>query len=232
MGENGSPSLLILDCDGVLIRSEKANIAYYNHIFECFGLPRVLETDREAVKVLHTLSTPQVIESFLPADRRPEALQYAAGVDYALFLPYVEAEPGWGEVLGRWRTSGKVAVATNRGASARGVLEAVGLLGFIDLIVTIRDVARPKPDPDLLLKTLEHFDLPAGQALYVGDSAVDREAAERAGVPFLGFRRHDSPSADSPRQVEQFLRALANQRAPASLRSEDPNRDGRRMIDG
>jgi phosphoglycolate phosphatase len=210
MGENASPRLLILDCDGVLVRSEKANLAYYNYLFGSFGLPLVRETERQAVGLLHTLSTPQVIERFFPLDRRAAALRFAAGIDYSPFLRFLDAEPGWQEVLRRRRHIGRTAVATNRGTSARGVLEAVGLLEFVDAVVTTRDVARPKPYPDLLLKALEQFGLDPGCAVYVGDSALDREAAERARIPFLGFRRPVPPTADSPGEVERFLTLFAN----------------------
>lgn len=210
MKTNGSLRLLILDCDGVLIRSEAANVAYYNHLFGAFGLPTVDPGDRAAVGLLHTLSTPQVIETFVPAERRREALEYSAGLDYGQFVPYLEAEPGWPEVLGRWRAVGSVAVATNRGASARAVLSAVGILPLVDLVVTIRDVPRPKPHPDLLHRTLEHFGLEPAQAVYVGDSALDEQAAGAAGVPFLGFRRPHPPTADSPADVEAVLRSLAD----------------------
>jgi HAD superfamily hydrolase (TIGR01509 family) len=203
--------LLVLDCDGVLVRSEQANVAYYNHLFETFGLPRVEQDQREAIELLHTFSTRQVIENFFPRERGPQVLEYAASLSYAPFLDELELEPGWCDVLGRWRIKGEVAVATNRGASAHAVLEAVGLSPFVDLVVTTRDVPRPKPHPDLLLKVLHHFGRSPREAVYVGDSDLDREAASRATVPFLGFRRSEPPSAWSPQEVERFLRSFARE---------------------
>ena len=41
-----------------------------------------------------------------------------------------------------------------------------------------------KPMPGMILRVLERFSLPAGDALYVGDLEIDREAAWRAGVGF------------------------------------------------
>jgi len=217
MRGNGSVRLLLLDCDGVLVRSESANLAYYNHIFRAFGLPAVGAADRAAVARLHTLSTPQVIAAFLPPETQEEASAYAATVDYRQFLGELEEEPGWAEVLTRWRRTGSVAVATNRGASARAVLEAVGLLALVDLVVTIRDVACPKPHPDLLLKALGHFGAEPGEALYVGDAPLDREAAGRAGVRFLGFRTPQPPTAQDPGEVEAYLRGLAAGDSPVTL---------------
>lgn len=217
-----SPRLLVLDCDGVLVRSERANVAYYNHIFRTFELPAVCPRQREQVRLLHTLSTPQVIDHFVPEELRREALEFVRDLSYDPFLGEVTPEPGWGGVLDRWRTQGAVAVATNRGTSARAVLDAVDLLRRVDLVLTIRDVSRPKPHPDLLLRALDHFSLAPGEALYVGDSDLDREAASRAGVPFLGFRRQEPPSVESPEAVEEFLRRLASVGDFASLLAPAP----------
>ncbi|MDF1554194.1 MAG: HAD family phosphatase [Deferrisomatales bacterium] len=216
-----SPSvstLLILDCDGVLIRSEAANLAYYNRLFREFGLPEVRREDREPFLQLHTLSTPQVIDVFFPASAREGARRFADGLGFEPFVSLVEPEPGWGLVLDRWRAAGGVvAVATNRGTSASAVLSAVGLLSRVDHLVTIRDVARPKPHPDLLLQVLERVGREARCSLYVGDSELDREAAARAKVPFLGFRLPGGAIANSAAEVELWLSGLASRECSATL---------------
>lgn len=194
--------LLILDCDGVLVRSERANLAYYNHLFDAFGLAPVGEDDRGRLGLLHTLSTPQVIEAFFPEAVRAAVTAFAADVQYSAFLGLLDAEPGWHGVLSRLRAFVPVAVATNRGHSAREVLESVGLLALVDLVVTVRDVAHPKPHPAMLLKVLEHFDVAAADAVYVGDSTLDRRAAGDAGVPFIGFRDGTPEAAAHPEEVE------------------------------
>ena len=56
---------------------------------------------------------------------------------------------------------------------------------FFHDIVTVEDVARPKPDPEGLLKILESRD-PAG-AVYVGDNVDDALAAAIGEIPFVGI---------------------------------------------
>ncbi|HSH70096.1 MAG TPA: HAD hydrolase-like protein [Deferrisomatales bacterium] len=211
-------TLLILDCDGVLIRSEVANLAYYNCLFREFGLPEVRREDREPFLQLHTLSTPQVIDVFFPASMHEGVRRFADGLGFEPFVSLVEPEPGWGSVLDRWRAAGGVvAVATNRGTSASAVLSAVGLLSRVDHLVTIRDVARPKPHPDLLLQVLDQSGRQARCSLYVGDSELDREAAARANVPFLGFRLPGGEIANSAAEVELWLGRLASRECSATL---------------
>ena len=200
------PRLLLLDCDGVLIRSEEANVAYYNQIFRYFDRPEITEADREKRHLLHTLSTPQVIRHFFPDSDWERVGKYADGLEYLDFSGLLQPEPGWAEVLGRVRDRVKVAVATNRGRSARPVLQAVGLEHYMDEVLTVNQVARPKPAPDLLELALQTFGTPPGQAVYVGDSELDREAAAAAGIPFVGFRTEGHIRIEDPYALEAPLR--------------------------
>jgi phosphoglycolate phosphatase-like HAD superfamily hydrolase len=56
---------------------------------------------------------------------------------------------------------------------------------FFRQIVTVEDVAKPKPDPEGLLRILGERD-PA-KALYLGDNVDDAVAAAAAGIPFVGI---------------------------------------------
>ncbi len=189
-----TPALLILDCDGVLIRSELANLAYYNQLLTHFGHAQIKRDDRDKVQLFHTLSTPQVIERFFTAKERAEVLNYAKRLEYSNFTGMLTVEPGWTEALPRLAGRMKVCVATNRGESVHGLLKSFGLHDWMEKIFTINDVARPKPAPDLLSAALAHFDVAASAAVYVGDSALDHGAATAAGVPFIGYRY---PECDS-----------------------------------
>lgn len=63
-------------------------------------------------------------------------------------------------------------------------LERFGVRAYFRRVVTTDDVARPKPDPEGLLRILDGRD-PAS-AVYLGDNVDDALAARAAGVPFLG----------------------------------------------
>lgn len=54
-----------------------------------------------------------------------------------------------------------------------------------------------KPAPGMLLAILEHYGLPASDALFVGNERVDQLAAERAKMPFVWAQELWSGS-DSP----------------------------------
>ncbi|MFJ6555870.1 HAD family hydrolase [Streptomyces luteogriseus] len=48
-----------------------------------------------------------------------------------------------------------------------------------------------KPDPHCLNRALRAMGTAPGEALMIGDAPTDHRAAERAGVPFLGYARND-----------------------------------------
>ncbi|OXJ14872.1 HAD family hydrolase [Burkholderia sp. AU6039] len=56
----------------------------------------------------------------------------------------------------------------------------------VDVLIGGEDVQRHKPDPEGLVLALARLGVPARSAIYVGDHAVDAQAAERAGVAFVG----------------------------------------------
>jgi phosphoglycolate phosphatase-like HAD superfamily hydrolase len=60
----------------------------------------------------------------------------------------------------------------------------------------------------MLLKVLSHFGVASDQALYVGDSQVDAEAALAAKVPFVAYRNADLPGPyhiGSLKELESIL---------------------------
>src|SRR5271163_3779244 len=80
----------------------------------------------------------------------------------------------------------KLGLATNRSATVPALVEHLGLVGVFDAVASALDKVRPKPAPDILRLCLGRAGVEAVRAVYVGDSRIDREAAESAGVQFIG----------------------------------------------
>lgn len=93
--------------------------------------------------------------------------------------------PGVPEALAVLAGEGFVlGLCTNKPASAtRGVLAALGLERF-EAMVCGDSMAVRKPDPDVLEETFRRL---GADGIYVGDSEVDAETAERAVRPFALF---------------------------------------------
>ena len=57
---------------------------------------------------------------------------------------------------------------------------------FLDIVVGGEDVKAPKPSPEGVKFALEHLGSSPEETLYIGDSTVDAETAQNAGVDFAG----------------------------------------------
>lgn len=179
---------VIFDCDGVLFESRRANLAFYNAILDHFGEPPVLPEERERAHLCHTAASPRVLEVLLGGERAADGLAYAARLDYRQFIPYMVPEPDLVATLDRLARFWPLAVATNRGGSVREVLRHFDLEDYFSVVVTSKDVAAPKPHPDMLLLALERMGLDAAQVLFIGDSELDQAAAKAAGIGFVAYK--------------------------------------------
>lgn len=66
------------------------------------------------------------------------------------------------------------------------ILAEFGAENLVDVIIGGEDVSEPKPNPEGLLSAIEQLKQDKKEILYVGDSLVDAETAQRAGVTFVG----------------------------------------------
>ncbi len=93
------------------------------------------------------------------------------------------------EVLDALQAKGvRMAVCTNKPKEpAMHVLEDLDLIQYFDAVVGGDSFEKRKPDPLPLLKIIG--ETPKQDVLYVGDSEVDAETAQRAGVTFALFTK-------------------------------------------
>lgn len=178
--------VIVFDCDGVMFDSKKANTAYYNAILEHFGREPMTPEQFDYVH-MHTVYAALYYLFDTESDRQA-ALSFSSQMNYAEFIHYMEMEPGLKTLLAWLRSKMKTAVATNRSTTIGRVLSDHNLDGHFDLVVSALDVQHPKPSPDMLLKVIDHFNILPNQAMYVGDSQLDEEAATAAGIPLIAYK--------------------------------------------
>ncbi|MCP4746773.1 MAG: HAD family hydrolase [Desulfobacteraceae bacterium] len=178
-------STVTFDCDGVMFDSRKANYAYYNYILEQVNLP-AMTAGQFGYAHMHTVDE-TLAYLIKDADTLSAAHGYRRTMSYLPFIRYMEKEPHLDELLQSLRSGFNTAIATNRTDTMDRVLEDHNLQGAFDLVVTARDVSRPKPDPEQLYVILSHFGMQPEQMVFIGDSELDAAAARQAGVVFIAF---------------------------------------------
>ncbi len=81
----------------------------------------------------------------------------------------------------------RLAIVTNRKEDgARRILEGFDLCDAFDTVIGIDDVARTKPDPEPVRLALARLGVAARDAVLVGDTPQDMQAAAAAGVRAIG----------------------------------------------
>jgi beta-phosphoglucomutase len=65
------------------------------------------------------------------------------------------------------------------------MMEKASLSQYLDIMLSNEDVSRPKPHPDMYLKSAELLGVPPSRCLVVEDNANGVKAAEAAGCPLL-----------------------------------------------
>jgi len=94
--------------------------------------------------------------------------------------------PGVAEGLAK--LGGRKSTATTKGTPfTRVVLEQFGLLPYFDHVQGT-DGFPAKPEPDVILKSLEVFGARPEECLLIGDAPADMEAGRRAGVKICAVR--------------------------------------------
>lgn len=179
---------IIFDCDGVLVDSWRSTRHYFNSIRAAVGLGP-MDSGQEDYCFVHTV--PVSVAHIVPVADLERALDAARNFPFEQLLPLLQLMPGIVGVLEQLRAAGlKLAVDTNAGAEQHIILDNMGIRDHFDMIVTTEDVIRGKPSPEGVRLILDRFGLTPGSALFIGDSHLDRQAAESAGVPFWGFGPH------------------------------------------
>lgn len=180
---------VIYDCDGVILDSIESNYIFYNRIMAGLGRPPIDRLCQVSERVLHTYSYLDVMEHFFANDpQKDEAIAIGKTIRYKELMPYMRREEGLVETLTELKGKVELAICTNRASSMEMIIEDFGLEGFFGCVMTAGKVANPKPHPEPLLKVLEHYGLAPHEALFIGDSAVDMQAAAAAGVPFIAYK--------------------------------------------
>jgi nicotinate-nucleotide--dimethylbenzimidazole phosphoribosyltransferase len=101
--------------------------------------------------------------------------------------------PGVVEVLHELARDHRLGAVTDTAVmdeiAVRKLLAPVGIDALMEVVVTSHDIGAAKPAPDGILAALHRLGVSASRCLFVGDRAVDRDAARAAGVRFVAVDR-------------------------------------------
>jgi phosphoglycolate phosphatase len=217
---------VLIDLDGTLLDTIADLAAAANAALADLGqAPRPLATMStfvgKGVEVLmHRALTGEL-------DGRADPDRFERGIDafhhhYELINGrHAELYPGVLEGLEAMRAMGlQLACVTNKPQSfSEALLERTGLAGYFQLVLGGDALPRKKPDPMPLLHACERFGVAPAEALMIGDSTNDAQAARAAAMPVFivpyGYNEGRDPrSIDADAIVDSLAAACALIRGP------------------
>ena len=186
--------LAIFDMDGTILNTLNDLADSMNHCLQVNGLP---ERSLQEIRTFLGNGIHWLVECSVPEGTDAETLEKV----YQTFLVYykdhcavkTQAYEGIPQVLQSLRRAGVLtAVVSNKADYAVKILCEDYFDGMLDFSVGELEGRRRKPYPDSVNAVLEKFRIAKEDTVYIGDSEVDFQTAQNAGLDVImvgwGFR--------------------------------------------
>lgn len=197
------PRLIIWDCDGVLIDSERIAARVHARVLNRIGLritaKAILQRFAGATdKDLHA-AFERELGAPLPNDYHATVQDGLAELYRSTLKPTSRIR----DVLGVVGSRSKMCVASNSSPEKlRLGLAVTGLdRWFLPRIFSAAQVARGKPAPDLFLYAAKQIGVSSSDCLVVEDSINGVKAGVRAGMNVIGFSLHSHDREEHARRL-------------------------------
>ncbi|MDA3729990.1 HAD-IA family hydrolase [Niameybacter massiliensis] len=181
-------NIYLFDFDYTLADSEKGILMCFRHVLNTYSIEDITD---DAIKRTIGLTLKDGFRVLVKSDDEDLLNQYekeyivkADEVMTAHTTLYKETIP----MLRRLKEAGhKVGIiSTKYRYRIEDTLKVYEVSHLVDLIIGREDVQEAKPSPEGILKAAEYFQANSSEILYVGDSYIDAQAGQNAGVAFAG----------------------------------------------
>jgi len=180
----------IFDIDGTLVDSNELHVDSWDRAFQRFGK----QFSREQLRAQVGKGSDQYLPEFLAPEeiRRfgKELDDYRSELFRKEYLPKVQPFPKVRELFQRLRDDNKRIVLASSGkkADTKYYVDLLKIGDFIDGYVSGDDADSSKPAPDIFAASLDKLgDISPADAVTVGDTRFDVEAAKKADLRTIAF---------------------------------------------
>jgi HAD superfamily hydrolase (TIGR01509 family) len=183
----GPVKAALFDVDGTLVDTNYLHAVTWWEAFDQAGYQVPMAEIHRAIG----MGSGQMLDKLLPEDRDKDAdadVRAAHSTLYATYRSRLRPLPGAVGLLRACKRRGLVVVLASSADepefnALRAALDAEDV---IDAATFSGDVESSKPAPDLVEAALDKVGVPAGQAVFTGDTVWDVYACQKAGVPCIG----------------------------------------------
>jgi HAD superfamily hydrolase (TIGR01549 family) len=204
----------IFDVDGTLVDSNELHVESWERAFRHFGK----RFSREQLRAHIGKGSDQYLPEFLSAreiERFGKKLdRYRSELFKKEYLPRVQPFPKVRELFQRVRDDRKRIVLASSGkkSDTKHYIKLLKINNLIDGYTSADDADRSKPAPDLFSAALDKVNVSPDEAITVGDTRFDIEAAGKAGLVTVALL-----CGGTSESVLREAGAIAIYRAPADL---------------
>ena len=179
---------VLSDIDGTLVESNWLHAAAWRDAFAVVDIPLEIEAVRRQIGK----GGDELIPVFVPWWKRPmieDPLKaYRKFIFHQDYLAKVQPFPQVREFFLRMKERGiKAALASSAKKDDLDIYKKIANISdLVDESTSADDTDRSKPHPDVFTATLKKLDVKPANALALGDTPYDAEAAGKAGVRTIG----------------------------------------------
>ncbi len=185
---------IIFDMDGTVIDTLKDMTISMNHVLSAHGMA---ERSGDEIRSFVGNGIRKLVERAVPTQTTDELTECC----YQDMLSYYQQHSldntapyeGIVELMEDLKARGyKMAIVTNKAQAAAELISQKFFGDLVDAVVGDDKKSPLKPDPYNIHRIMKDFGCAPGEAVYVGDSEVDKLTADNTGIPFFavswGFR--------------------------------------------
>lgn len=190
--------LVIFDMDGVILNSEPVHLHSKKKILESLGLSSTMDLSKY-VGVANEELWDEVIKENQLSMKVQELVQLQDDYNFQIIIEEkVSLSYGLMEVL-EFLEKNKIAVGIASSSTKQFVYQILQHFKIMDkftFIITGDDVKNKKPNPEIYLRALDFGKSKPEETLAIEDSKMGALAAERAGIPCIGYVNPTSGNQD------------------------------------
>lgn len=181
---------VVLDIDGTLIDSNDAHAQAWVDVGREFGFDIDFHHVRRLIGMGGDKVLPELTGLEEDDDTGKRIKERRGEIFRDRYLPTLQPFPDARALLERFRDDGyALVVATSASKEDMdGLLKQAGIADLIEEKASSSDAEESKPDPDIVQAALKSADAEPDEAIMLGDTPYDVEAAGRAGVRCVALR--------------------------------------------
>jgi beta-phosphoglucomutase len=198
---------LIFDLDGVIVDSNPVHVEVWRAYLKRYGI----DPGDSLPDSMYGRRNDDIVRDFFGRHLTPEEVLAHGAAKEALYRQAIKPQlqqrlvPGVVPFIGRHRKRPKGLATNAEPANAEFILRESGLRDHFSVTVNGHQVDRPKPDPEIYVRTAQLLSVAPRNCIVFEDSSAGVEAASAAGARVVALRTTHASFPRADLTIDNFL---------------------------